>query len=233
FKGRTLACKIIKKDDKYKHHLKNEISLLPHLKHHYMVFCEGIFDTEKEIYIFMDNGVCHRDLKPNNLLMDDNMNIKLGDFGLAKVCNDENGKVFMSETFCGNSKYRSPENSRREPYDPFMNDLWALGCSTYKMLTGKGLFAGAANRDELLKKQQEKLIFPETLTLSNQVKRLVANLLAFKLENRINIFGILRSCWFLYETEDMEKLPTLEKDKKKVSICRSVEFLKVGLILEP
>lgn len=104
-------------------------------------------------------GVCHRDIKCENILLDENNVVKLIDFGFAKSYK-ANGKEqevdvaavsspththrlkrakdpLMSETYCGSYAYASPEILKGIPYDPFQSDVWATGCVLYAMVFGR------------------------------------------------------------------------------------------------
>ena len=83
-------------------------------------------------------GVIYRDLKPENVLIDQNGHIKLTDFGLAKVVEDGdlNGST---KTFCGTNEYLAPEIVKRELYT-YAIDWWALGILTYELMFGQTPF---------------------------------------------------------------------------------------------
>lgn len=84
-----------------------------------------------------ENGVFHRDLKPQNILLDEYRVIKLIDFGLARQFNDaepDDGSSLF-ETFCGSPMYMSPEMVQHRKYDT-MSDLWSLGVIMYELITG-------------------------------------------------------------------------------------------------
>ena len=78
-------------------------------------------------------NICHRDVKLENILVDDKGKVKLIDFGFSAKCN-ENSKL---TTVCGTPPYMSPELAARMPYNGMSADIWALGVSLYLMLVGK------------------------------------------------------------------------------------------------
>lgn len=87
------------------------------------------------------NKISHRDIKPDNLLIDSLCNIKLADFGLSSFFS-ENGTVFKS---CGSIQYASPECVNSNEYNGKTTDVWSLGITLYLLLTGSLPWKG---RDE-------------------------------------------------------------------------------------
>ncbi|KAM4700724.1 hormonally up-regulated neu tumor-associated kinase [Discoglossus pictus] len=79
-------------------------------------------------------GVVHRDLKIENLLLDENNNIKLIDFGLSN-CASILGYTDPFSTQCGSPAYAAPELLARKKYGPKV-DVWSIGVNMYAMLTG-------------------------------------------------------------------------------------------------
>lgn len=73
--------------------------------------------------------VLHRDIKPANVFLDTNGNIKLGDFGLARVLNENEQ---FAETVVGTPYYMSPEIIKGSKYNR-KSDIWSLGCLTYEL----------------------------------------------------------------------------------------------------
>ncbi|NXN26106.1 TSSK1 kinase, partial [Nycticryphes semicollaris] len=82
-----------------------------------------------------DLDFAHRDLKCENILLDEDLNIKLSDFGFSKpLSRDENGKTILSKTFCGSAAYAAPEVLQGIPCDPRISDIWSLGVILYTMV---------------------------------------------------------------------------------------------------
>ncbi|KAJ8368562.1 hypothetical protein SKAU_G00085900 [Synaphobranchus kaupii] len=79
-------------------------------------------------------GVVHRDLKIENLLLDENDNIKLIDFGLSNSAGIL-GYTDPFSTQCGSPAYAAPELLSRQKYGPKV-DVWSIGVNLYAMLTG-------------------------------------------------------------------------------------------------
>src|SRR5689334_19145355 len=80
-------------------------------------------------------GVIHRDLKPQNVLLDEDRNAFLTDFGIAKLL-DENTALTQSGTSIGTPAYMAPEQWQGLPVDA-RTDVYALAIILYEMLTGK------------------------------------------------------------------------------------------------
>ncbi len=85
------------------------------------------------------NGITHRDLKPNNVIITKDGLVKIVDFGLAKLA----GVTKMTKTgsTMGTPRYMSPEQVRGEDVDR-ESDVWSLGAILYEMLAGRPAFGG-------------------------------------------------------------------------------------------
>ncbi len=84
-------------------------------------------------------GVTHRDVKPQNVLLDAAGNAKLADFGIARVAGSIN--LTQTRSVLGTAHYLSPEQARGAPLDR-RTDLYSLGVVLFEMLTGRVPFEG-------------------------------------------------------------------------------------------
>lgn len=107
-----------------------------------------MFQLLKGIMFCHDNRVLHRDLKPQNLLISVKGELKLGDFGLARAFGIP-FNTFSNEVVT--LWYRPPDVLLGSRAYTTSIDIWSAGCIFAEMCTGKPLFPGSANDDQLLK----------------------------------------------------------------------------------
>ena len=85
------------------------------------------------------NGIIHRDIKPQNILVHSDGLIKVGDFGIARVVGSNT--ISTDDIVMGSVHYFSPEQAKGEPVTA-ASDLYSVGVVLYEMLTGKPPFDG-------------------------------------------------------------------------------------------
>ena len=83
------------------------------------------------------HGVIHRDVKPANIMVTRNGQVKVTDFGIARMTSNET--VAQTAAVLGTASYLSPEQAQGGPIDQ-RSDLYSLGCVLYEMLTGRPPF---------------------------------------------------------------------------------------------
>lgn len=135
--------------------------------------------------------VTHRDLKLENLLMDENDNIRIIDFGFA-TCYPPDKRVKL---FCGTPSYMAPEIVGRKEYRGQPADVWALGVLLFTMLTGTFPFKGASDSD--LYKKIQRGVFSVPSDVPEAAKYLIEQMLLLDPEQRPTISELLTDDWFI------------------------------------
>jgi len=128
--------------------------------------------------------IVHRDIKPTNILIQTNGQVKLIDFGLSAII--ESGK--LQGTFCGSPSSAAPEILLFDNYSGMSADIWSLGVVLYAMLTSKVPF------DCLQKILAFEWNHPENV--SKECKDLLAKMIVFEPSQRISAEEILLHPWF-------------------------------------
>ncbi len=94
-------------------------------------------------------GVVHRDLKPTNVFLDPDDNVKIGDFGSAKVVSSAGAGGTQLGVLVGTPFYMAPEHAQGQQTDE-RTDIYALGCMLFEMVAGAVPFTGATVMDILI-----------------------------------------------------------------------------------
>jgi serine/threonine-protein kinase len=140
-----------------------------------------IVDASRGLVFAEKRGIIHRDIKPDNLMLTSEQRVKIGDLGLAKRAEEGAG----DKSIFGTPHFIAPEQAQGKELT-HSADLYALGATFYRMVTGKTPFAGDTVK-EILKKQinephqpiaQIVPEFPEDLAV------IVDKLMAKRVENR-------------------------------------------------
>jgi serine/threonine protein kinase len=109
------------------------------------------------------NGIIHRDIKPQNILVTDDGTVKVTDFGIAKAASSDT--ITHTSKVIGSAHYFSPEQAKGKIVD-YRTDIYSLGIVLYEMITGRVPFDGDSAVSVALKHIQEPIISPK-LIISN------------------------------------------------------------------
>ncbi|KAB8302710.1 hypothetical protein EYC80_006069 [Monilinia laxa] len=128
-------------------------------------------------------GIIHRDLKMGNIFLDKDMNVKIGDFGLAALLmSNKDMAACRRTTLCGTPNYIAPEIlSKNNGGHDHAVDIWSLGIIIFAMLTGKPPFQ-SATADEIYRRAKEREYtwpqhFVEANMISPEIQDLVSTML--------------------------------------------------------
>lgn len=126
-------------------------------------------------YLHM-KGIVHRDLKLENILLDQEGYIKIIDYGLAKMLAENQ----EATSFCGTPEYLAPEMVNQTGHDKSV-DWWAVGVLIYEMLIGVTPFFNKNKNMLLMKIKNSKVVFPDRkkykIDFSDGVMDLIVRLL--------------------------------------------------------
>ena len=100
---------------------------------------EIIFKCAKALDYAHRQGVVHRDIKPTNILIKADRDVKIGDFSIAHIIGSDTTTHTMPMGFVGSPRYMSPEQVQEDQVTN-QTDLFSLGIVMYEMLTGKHPF---------------------------------------------------------------------------------------------
>ena len=109
----------------------------------------------KAVKYIHSGNIVHRDLKPSNVLVDENCNIKIGDFSLARDVKSQRPDFVFTRAdntlteYVATRWYRAPELMMNAGAHTCALDIWSLGCIIAELISGKPLFPGTSYLNEL------------------------------------------------------------------------------------
>ena len=149
-------------------------------------------------------NVIHRDLKPDNILLDCQNNIKIADFGLS----EEFTPGEKLNTFCvGTPEYMAPEVFQGHKFDGPKVDVWSLGVILYEMLTAVIPFTGSTWPHIIARVLRGKYYEPDYL--SNDCKELLSKMLVLDPNNRATMDVIVK------DTHKIDAMLADQKDSQR------------------
>lgn len=161
--------------------------------------------TEPEVRFFMvqiigaikymhSRRVIHRDLKLGNIFFDPEMNLKIGDFGLAAVLPPGKNRKY---TVCGTPNYIAPEVlTGKVTGHSFEVDTWSIGVMMYALLFGKPPFQSKEVQEIYERIKENDYHFPIDKDVSDEAKELITDILSTNPLRRPSMDEILQYPWF-------------------------------------
>lgn len=166
-----------------------------------------------------ENGIIHRDIKPQNILMDEEGNVKITDFGIATSL----GATSYTQTnsVIGTVHYLSPEQARGG-LATMKSDIYALGIVLYELLTGELPFSGESAVSIALKHLQSETpsVRDFDATIPQSVENIVLKATAKDANHRYataeEMEADLESCLSLQRVNEPKYMPPVDNDATKL-----------------
>ena len=163
-----------------------------------------VFYIVKTLQYLHNLKIIHRDLKLANIFLTENMQIKLGDFGLATQLEFDGER---KRSLCGTPNYIAPEILNGKTGHSFEVDIWCIGIILYILLIGKPPFETNNALETYKRIKSKNFSFPQGERISIPAKELIESILVTEPYKRPSLQEILESDFMTMGTSIPQSLP--------------------------
>ena len=184
-----------------------------------------IIQTIEIIKYLHSLNIIYRDIKPENILLDKDYNVKLCDYGWATYFTP--GKFLT--VYCGTPEYVSPEMLKKYPYNEKI-DIWGIGVLIFELVFGYAPFSSNFNEDRYNNIKSGKIKWPDDLNEEYQkIKDLIEKILKVNPNDRISLNDIENHPW-LKNTFLKMKEKKLTNDTFETNKMTQTEIYKTNIM---
>jgi hypothetical protein len=180
----------------------------------------------------------HRDIKPDNIFLSGDGEVKLGDLGLAKSLTADSPQMTNPGMMMGTPHYMSPEQARAESSVDFRTDIYSLGCTLFHMLTGKVPYTADSSMAVVMKHIEEPVpdIVASWPSCPPHLTRVVTAMMAKRPEDRFQSYDTLiaelnRIYDELSGKATFSTAPAVKPDRPKRQYLQVAALIGVGVVV--
>ena len=177
-------------------------------------------------------GYCHRQLRVDNILLDQNFNPKIINFNFTTLFQQNNQPILLND-FIDNRQYSSPQNLEHEPYNGEKADIFSLGAILFTLVTGKFGFESAKKNDtiysHIYKDDGEYWNIHNSFHGTVNFKNLYISMVDYHENKRPNISQVLSHHWFdEINNLDNQELGQLQLELRNEFLARFYQITQLN-----
>mmetsp|Transcript_47516 Transcript_47516/g.54705 ORF Transcript_47516/g.54705 Transcript_47516/m.54705 type:complete len:377 (+) Transcript_47516:47-1177(+) len=188
-------------------------------------------DIFKGLGYLHKNGIIHRDIKPQNLLMDDHGNVRIADFGVAQLFETDDDSMSKTE---GTYHFLPPEccSAATTKFSGKAADVWAVGITMFALLFKKLPFYGENVWTIMEAIEKGELVIPNTRQISDGCRNLLSRLLEKDPDQRPTVEEVLTDPWLGIDQTETFFAVEVDADEIENAISPFVRVVKLKQIIK-